>query len=102
MGLGTILFVYYSYIICQNSGALNKHRNFQLKNLATSHMSLTMNSGCKNSASVMPTGFLDSNFYIQNALIQLLACKYPTHVLDEVITLTLVKSFIILNHQSFL
>ena len=39
----------------------------------------------------MPTGFLDSNFYIQNALIQLLACKYPTHVKDVVITLKLVK-----------
>ena len=68
-------------MICQNSAALNKHRNFQLKNLLTSVvMSLTMNSNCKTSASVMPTGFLDSNFYIQNALIQLLACKYPTHV----------------------
>ena len=91
MGLGTIFFVYYSYIICQNSAALNKHRNFQLKNLPTSVMSLTMNSNCNISASVMPTGFLDSNFYIQNALIQLLACKYPTHVSDEVIKLKLVK-----------
>ena len=80
MRSGTIFFVYYSYIICQNSAALNKHRNFQLKNLSTNVMSLTMNSNCKTSASVMPTGFLDPNFYIQNALIQLLACKYPTHV----------------------
>ena len=85
------LRILYSYIICQNSAALNKQRNFQLKNLPTSVMSLTMKNNCKTSASVMPTGFLDSNFYIQNALIQLLACKYPTHVQDEVITLTLVK-----------
>ena len=80
MGSGTIFFVYYSNIICQNSAALNKHRNFQLKNLATSLISLTMNSNCMTSASVMQTGCLDSNFYIQNALIQLLACKYHTHV----------------------
>ena len=91
MELGTIFIVYYSYIICQNSAALNKHRNFQLKNLPTNVMSLTMDSNCKTSASALPTGFLDSSFYIQNALIQLLACKYPTHVKDEVITLTLVK-----------
>ena len=102
MGLGTIFFVYYSYIICQNSAALNKHRNFQLKNLLTSVVSLTMNSNCKTSASVMPTGFLDPYFYIQNDLIQLLARKYPTHLLDEVKALTLVKDYIKLNHQSFI
>ena len=62
MGLGNISFVYHSYIICQNSAALNRYRNFQLKNLPTSVMSLTMNSNCMTSASVMPTGFLDSNF----------------------------------------
>ena len=80
MGLGTIFIVYYNYIICQNSAALNKHRNIQLKNLPTSVMSLIMDSNCKTGASVMPTGFLDSNFYIQNALIQPLACEYPTYV----------------------
>ena len=80
MGLGTIFLVYYSYYICQNSAALNKLRNVQLKNLPTSIMYLTMNSNCKSSASVMPTGFLGSNYYKQNALIQLLACKYPTHL----------------------
>ena len=74
MGFGTIFFVYYSYFVCQNSAALNKHRNFQLKNLPTSDMSLTMNNNCKSGASVVPKGFLDSNFYIQYALIQLLAC----------------------------
>ena len=75
MGLGTIFFVYYSYYICQNSAALNKLRNVQLKNLPTSIMSLTMNSNCKSSVSVMPTGFLYYIYYIQNALIQPLACK---------------------------
>ena len=69
MGLGTIFFVCYSYIIRQNSAALNKHGNFQLKNLPTSVMSLIMNNNSKTSASVMPTGFLDSNFYVHNALI---------------------------------
>ena len=54
-------------------------------------MSLTRISNFKTSASVMPTVFLDSNFYIQNALGQLLACKYPTHLSDEVKTLTLIK-----------
>ena len=65
MGLGTIFLVCYSYIICHNSAALNKHINFQLKNLPTSLMSLTRNSNRKTSALVRPTGFLDSNFYIK-------------------------------------
>ena len=57
MGLGTIFFVYYSYYIYQNSAALNKLRNVQLNNLPTIIMSLTMNSNCKSSASVMPQDF---------------------------------------------
>ena len=60
-------------------------------NLPTSVMSLSMNNNLKTSASVMSTGFLDSNFYVRNALGQLLACKYPTQLQDEVKTLTLIK-----------
>ena len=79
-----------SYVKTQLLG-ITYLRNFQQKNLSTSVMSLPMNKILKTSASVMSTGFLDFNFYIRNALGQLLACKYPTHLQDEVKTLTLIK-----------
>ena len=49
--------------------------------MSISVMSLKMTKKLENAHLSMLSGFLDSNFFIRNALGQWLACKNPIHLL---------------------